>query len=1218
MILSLNTIPFKVTTVYAETTNVASGSCGTNVKWVLDNTGTLTIDGSGNMNDFDYFTSPFYSYKDQILTVKVESGVKNIGAAAFYSCSVLTSISLPIGATSIGNSAFAGCNSLTSINLPEGLTIIDDSAFSDCSGLTSINLPDGVTSIGNSAFSGCSGLTNIHLPESLTNIGPWAFQVCSGLTSISLPARVESIGGGAFAQCKNLTNINLPQGIISIEASTFDGCSSLTSISLPEGVTSIGNYAFQLCSSLISINLPSSVISIGDYVFNGCNKLTSISLPDVVTNIGDYAFSECSALTSISMPEGVTSIGNGVFSYSGLRSITLPKGLTSIGKWTFSGCRNLTSIRLPDGVTSIGENAFYSCSSLEKIVLPESLTNIGTSTFRYCQLLKYYVLPNSYAYDYVKSHGFSFFFLVDPSVQSQVQYLSFLDDYQYLKVSDIRLLSDLINYSTGISFQNIIFSISDNSVAMISDGRIAGIGEGECTVTATYGNLSSSYSLKVSNTYSSDTVTGVILNKDTLTINKGLQEVVKATIMPLTAVEREVTWSSSNNSVATVENGIITAVAPGTTAVTASINGYSDMIEITVNAPILDIALDNDGFSVDKNQTYKIYYYIYPFYTTDDKTVTYTSSDESIATVDSNGIVTGVNFGTTSIIITIGSIVKSVKVSVISSLKDISLNKTSVIGIKNSSEQLSVNYDPVDTTDDKIIRWSSDNASIATIDSAGLITMVSKGITTITATVGTHSVNCSVIVTEIPLSSISLDYTELGLMYGYSSNLNVSYEPLNMTDDKTVTWTSSDKSVVTVSSDGTITAVGNGTATITVTTADGMKTATCAVTVENMVTGVTLNTSTTTINGIGVMEKLVGTIAPSDATNQKIIWSSSNTSVATVDAAGKVTSKGYGTAVITATTEDGEKAATCTVTVKVQKNYSGIYNIKSIRSGLVMDVSGGGKTEGTNIIQWTANGGLNQQWKFESLGNGYYKITSVLNPDYSLDVNGGGAANGTRVIQWTYHGGINQQWKIIENVDGSVSLMSRLSAESGTRSVLDVNGGGTKAGVNVIQWTSNGLDNQKWSLVPVAEDYSGIYKIKSKKSGLVMDVNGGGKTEGTNIIQWSANGGMNQQWKFESLGNGYYKITSVLNPTYSLDVNGGGTAIGTKVIQWTYRGATNQQWKIIKNADGSVLFMSRQSVENGTKYVLDVNGGGTTPGVNVIQWTSNGGDNQKWYPEIVN
>ncbi|SHJ17322.1 RICIN domain-containing protein, partial [Parasporobacterium paucivorans] len=144
-------------------------------------------------------------------------------------------------------------------------------------------------------------------------------------------------------------------------------------------------------------------------------------------------------------------------------------------------------------------------------------------------------------------------------------------------------------------------------------------------------------------------------------------------------------------------------------------------------------------------------------------------------------------------------------------------------------------------------------------------------------------------------------------------------------------------------------------------------------------------------------------------------------------------------------------------------------------------------------------------------------------------------------------------------------------------------------------------------------DRSGTYYIMSKNSGLVMDIYGGGTDIGTNIIQWGLHGGLNQQWKFESLGNGYYKITSVLNPAYSMDVYGGGTSIGTKVIQWPYYGGTNQQWKIIEYADGSISLMSRLAVENSTRYVLDVYGGGTVEGVNVIQWSGNGGNNQKWY-----
>ena len=368
------------------------------------------------------------------------------------------------------------------------------------------------------------------------------------------------------------------------------------------------------------------------------------------------------------------------------------------------------------------------------------------------------------------------------------------------------------------------------------------------------------------------------------------------------------------------------------------------------------------------------------------------------------------------------------------------------------------------------------------------------------------------------------------------------------------------------------------------------------------------------------------------------------------------------------------------------KDFSGIYNIRSKNSSLVMDVYGGGKDQGVNVIQWPFHGKENQQWKVENLNNGYYKITSVLS-GLSIDVYGGGTDLGNRVIQWPWHGGTNQQWKLIENADGTVSFMSRLAEESGTGYLLDVYGGGKDQGVNVIQWTAHFGDNQKWYLDKVSEytltyetnggsavasaqvgvqrllteptsptkagsvfggwykdaaltqkwdftkdrmpasnltlyakwekDYSGIYNIRSKNSELVMDVYGGGTTEGTNIIQWTYHGRSNQQWTFASLGNGYYKITSVLNPQYSLDVYGGGTDLGNRVIQWTYHGGTNQQWKIIENADGTVSLMSRLAEESGTGYLLDVLGGGKDQGVNVIQWTAHFGDNQKWYLDAV-
>ncbi len=389
---------------------------------------------------------------------------------------------------------------------------------------------------------------------------------------------------------------------------------------------------------------------------------------------------------------------------------------------------------------------------------------------------------------------------------------------------------------------------------------------------------------------------------------------------------------------------------------------------------------------------------------------------------------------------------------------------------------------------------------------------------------------------------------------------------------------------------------------------------------------------------------------------------------------------------IEVTAQDGitKKIYTINIT-REQKDYSGIYNIQSKKSNLLMDVYNGGKEKGNNVIQWPANGGINQQWKFERLENGYYKITSQLS-GMAMDVYNAGASNGNRVIQWPYHGGNNQQWKLIENSDGTITFISRLSVENSTNYALDVFNGGITAGVNVIQWTLHSGDNQRWYLQPVEEhtlkyevnggstiadsnhlpgvlltepttptkenlvfggwykdteltqrwnftkdrmpetdltlyakweqDLSGVYNIRSKNSDLVMDVFNGGSDQGVNVIQWTKHGGINQQWKFEALNNGYYKITSMLSGM-SIDVYNGGTEIGNRVIQWPYHGGINQQWKIIRNDDGTVSLMSRLAEESGTKFLLDVYGGGKDMGVNVIQWTSHYGDNQKWYIDSV-
>lgn len=259
--------------------------------------------------------------------------------------------------------------------------------------------------------------------------------------------------------------------------------------------------------------------------------------------------------------------------------------------------------------------------------------------------------------------------------------------------------------------------------------------------------------------------------------------------------------------------------------------------------------------------------------------------------------------------------------SVIYKVTKVELNKTELILNVDSEETLTATLEPDEATN-KAVEWKSDDTSVATVDTSGKVTAVAQGNTTITATAADGSgekATCSVTVNAaatVPVESVSLDKTSLELTEGETTRLTATVEPDNATN-KNVTWSSSNSAVATVDQNGNVEAVGAGIANITVTTVDQSKTATCEATVTAAtvpVTGVTLNKTSTSLY-VGDTETLTATAEPSDATNKNVTWSSDDTSVATVDASGLVTAVAPGTAVITVTTADGGKTATCTVTV---------------------------------------------------------------------------------------------------------------------------------------------------------------------------------------------------------------------------------------------------------------------------------------------------------------
>ena len=195
--------------------------------------------------------------------------------------------------------------------------------------------------------------------------------------------RVTGVGESAFRANTNLTSIILPDDVTGIEENAFSSCKNLTSVILPEGLEYIRSSAFSGCKNLTSINFPEGLMSIAIYAFQNCSSLTSVTLPESLTTLAIAAFRNCEKLTSITIPKNVETIKESVFEgCTGLTSITISEGITSIESYAFKDCSNLTSITIPKSVTNMAFYAFSGCEGNEIILncnIPEGKVTSGTS-----------------------------------------------------------------------------------------------------------------------------------------------------------------------------------------------------------------------------------------------------------------------------------------------------------------------------------------------------------------------------------------------------------------------------------------------------------------------------------------------------------------------------------------------------------------------------------------------------------------------------------------------------------------------------------------------------------------------------------------------------------------------------------------------------------------------------------------------------------------------
>ena len=499
--------------------------------------------------------------------------------------------------------------------------------------------------------------------------------------------------------------------------------------------------------------------------------------------------------------------------------------------------------------------------------------------------------------------------------------------------------------------------------------------------------------------------------------------------------------------------------------------------------------------------------------------VTWTSSDTSVATVDSKGKVSGLKAGTVKITATAGTNKKSDSITititgvkpevsnVIYATKPSGWSKIYAYVYNDTTSKNNGNWPGVEmtqlTADDSCAKAGTykyevpdlgegkyrviftngsgaqtPGASQPGIEFSGKVSWDGSS-STVTA------VNCN-IQQPIPVESVTISGNgvsdgKLSLKVGASAQLTATVKPDNATN-KTVSWDSSDNSVAKVS-DGKVTALKAGTATITATAGDISSLIT--VTVADVPVPVT----SVSVSGDGVSDgklslksgasvQLTATVKPDNATDRKVTWTSSDSSVANVMGTGVVTAGSKaGKATVTATA--GGVSASVEVTVEAQDPYAeldalakahasdledGTYAVSTaLKDGMVLDVADGSRKDGANVRLWSSNGTKAQQWTVSHDSKGYVTLRNV-NSGKALDVKDGKAANGSNVQQYAPNSYRSQKWVAVRS--GSVyKLVSALSPSM----ALDVKDGKAANGSNVQIYTANGYRSQQWTFKTVAQ-----------------------------------------------------------------------------------------------------------------------------------------------------
>lgn len=609
-----------------------------------------------------------------------------------------------------------------------------------------------------------------------------------------------------------------------------------------------------------------------------------------VTSVGNKCF-YMSSLTNITLSEGITSLGDYCFwNCSSLTSITLPEGITSLGRGCFNGCHSLTYIALPEGITSLSDYCFGYCRSLTNIILPEGITSLGDYCFEYCRNLASITLP---------------------ATLKEVYDNTFKDAMQQKRI--------IIKATTPPNVLGGGYDLIDSNYTLyVPKGTLA-----------TYKNT---YPWSRAGAfYEGKPIESIKLPSD-ISFEKTEKKKVTFSVLPIDANQECLKWSSDNSTVVSVDEktGEITALKVGDATITATVDDGSGISASTIVhvTPLKVHAMQfaEPKITVSGIKTEKLTLTLNSP-EVDNKAIKWTSSDNSIVTVEENteasypleAIVSTHKVGTAIITAEAqdGSGISATCEVEVTQLQVSDIELITMSAIKTIPTLLEANVLPVEANNKKLT-WTSLTPNIATITEDGTITGLKMGTAQVKATTmdGSNiSKTFDVLITGLSISSITLP-SESSITKTDNQKLEYTIFPA-ASDNQNLKWSSNHTDIASVDENtGVITAHKVGDAIITATATDG----------SEISASTTIHVTPLKVSNIDIEKEikllrttstpLAATITPELADDKRLSWASEDESIATVTQEGVVRGVNVGTTNITATAMDGSGvSSTCKVTV---------------------------------------------------------------------------------------------------------------------------------------------------------------------------------------------------------------------------------------------------------------------------------------------------------------